>query len=198
MYGPLKATSLLGRQTGSLCIRISSPLLCTELGEMPCIQSSRRIPPPRRLFSSHKQPFNQREKRVENEKCAQPWMIQNISISVDSDHRLCCQNIVWWGQCPPPAPFLLPPTLKLLCPWIGFMELWQSFSTVWLEFLSPDSTIHSKYLSTHWHLEEESTQPYTWKWFQLITVPLWQGREEEENKGAQTTGAFLWWNVHHV
>lgn len=75
MYGPLKATSLLGRQTGSLCIRISSPLLCTELGEMPCIQLSRRIPPPRRLFTSHKQPFNQmgeEKKGVENEKCAQP------------------------------------------------------------------------------------------------------------------------------
>lgn len=105
MYRPLKATSLLGRQTGSLCIRISSLLLCTELGEMPCIQSSRRIPPPRRLFSSHKQPFNQREKRVENEKCARPWMIQNISISVDSDHHLCCQNNVHWGQCTPPLSF---------------------------------------------------------------------------------------------
>lgn len=37
-------------------------------------------------------------------------MIQNISISVDSDHRHCCQNIVHWGQCTPPPPFcyLLP------------------------------------------------------------------------------------------
>lgn len=152
MYGPLKATSLLGRQTGSLCIRISSPLLCTELGEMPCIQSSRRIPPPRRLFSFHKQPFNHQEKMVENEKCAEPWMIQNISISVDGDHRRWCQIGVCWEQCPPPPSFFfLVPIPKLLCPWIGFMELWQSFSAVWLEFLSPDSTTHSKYLSTHWH-----------------------------------------------
>lgn len=80
--------SLAGRQA-SLCIWISSLLLCTELGEMPRIQSSRRMPPPRRLLGSHKQPFNQKEKkRVENEICAQPWMIQNTAISVDSDHRL--------------------------------------------------------------------------------------------------------------
>lgn len=118
MYGPLKATSLLGRQTGSLCIRISSPLLCTELGEMPCIQSSRRIPPPRRPFSSHKQPFNQMEKRgvLENEKCAQPWMIQNISISVDSDHRR--RSIVRWGQS------LLPPLSVTSCPQIPLPLNW--------------------------------------------------------------------------
>lgn len=127
MYGPLKATSLLGRQTGSPCIRISSPLLCAELGEMPCIQSSRRIPPPRRLLGSRKQPFNHEEKRLENEEFAQPWMIQNISISVDSDHPLCRQNIVCRGQCLPPLR-ASPPTLKLICPWIGFMELWQSLA----------------------------------------------------------------------
>lgn len=48
MYGPLKATSLLGSHTGSLCIRISPPLLCTEPGEMPGIQSSRGTPAAKR------------------------------------------------------------------------------------------------------------------------------------------------------
>lgn len=155
MYGPLKATSLLGRQTGSLCIRISSPLLCTELGEMPCIQSSRRIPPWRRLFSPHKQPFNQREKKK-----AGKWrMCPALSDPKQWPPSLLSEYRPLGTMHPPPSSlaslpfflFLLLPALKLLCPWIGFMELWQSFSTVWLEFLSPDSTIHSKYLSTHWH-----------------------------------------------
>ena len=107
MYGPLKATSLFGRQTDSPSIRISLPLLCTELGEMPNIHSSRRIPPPRRLFSPHKQPFNQKEKGIENKKCAQPWMIQNTAVSVDSEHRHCCQKEVQWGQCLPSLFLLL-------------------------------------------------------------------------------------------
>lgn len=95
---PLKGTSVFGRQTGSLCIRISSPHLCTELGEMPHIQSSRRMPPPRRLFSSHNL-LIKKKKGAENEKCAQPWMIQNTAVSVHSDCRCCCQNAVHWGQC---------------------------------------------------------------------------------------------------
>lgn len=108
MYGPLKATSLFGRQTDSPCIRISSPLLCTELGEKPNIHSSRRMPPPRRLFSPHKQPFNQKEKGIENEKCAQPWMIQNTAVSEDSERCVCCQKAVQWGQCPPSFYYSLP------------------------------------------------------------------------------------------
>lgn len=102
---------------------------------------------------------------MENEKCAQPWMIQNTAISVDGDCRYCCQNAVHWGQCSPPPLILL--ALILICPWIGFMEVWQSFSTVWPEFLSPDSTPNRP---SDTHLKEGSAQPYTWKWFQLITI----------------------------
>lgn len=44
------------------------------------------------------------------------------------------------------------------------------------------------------HLEEGSTQPYTWKWFQLIPIPLWQGigggggrRQQEHFSGVMCT-----------
>ncbi len=153
MYGPLKATSLLGRQTGSLCIGISSPLLCTELGEMRCIQSRRRIPPPRRLFSLHKQAFNQREKRLGKSKIC-PFLSDPKHFGFShSDHHHCSQKFVCWGQKLANLPslsfcYFLPSNFSalefILRSFCGLLTQYD-----WSSHHLTTSTIHSKYLSTH-------------------------------------------------
>lgn len=80
MYGPLKASSLLGGQAGST--GISSALLCTVLVELPCVLPGWRMPPTQ-VGRSQTTFFIIRKEGGKNRKRnnAQPWLIQSISIS---------------------------------------------------------------------------------------------------------------------
>lgn len=136
VWAPLKVTALSGSQP---LIRINPsfqkffPFLQRAgwVKYPPYIQSTRMIPPPRRLFDSHRQPLNNWRKKVRKWKMCPALNDPKYfnfcgywpSPPLWECHRLRTEPL---------------PLLKLLCPWVGFSTvLWQSFNTVWLQVLSP-------------------------------------------------------------
>lgn len=174
VWAPLKVTALSGSQP---LIRINPsfqkffPFLQRAgwVKYPPYIQSTRMIPPPRRLFDSHRQPFNnwkkgQKMKNVPSLEWSEIFpFLRVLTIATAVGMSSAKDRASASPQTPLPLSWLF-----LRCFGNHLTQCdWSSYHLHCTLQIPIDPLTHG---------EEGPAQPYTWKWFQWITIPPRGGR----------------------